>query len=123
MPEQVHLTLILCLNYVLNSLENLGNLWLNNDLETKQKLQKLIFPSGLIYEETGFRTGSNPWFDIKKGAFMAPIFLYGTPKGIRIPVYTVKGCCPRPLDDGGLDYFLSEKTNNPIISFNLFNCF
>lgn len=26
----------------------------------------------------------------------------GTPKGIRIPVYSVKGSCPRPLDDGGL---------------------
>ena len=28
-------------------------------------------------------------------------FVYGTPKRIRIAVYTVKGCCPRPLDDGG----------------------
>ena len=25
-----------------------------------------------------------------------------TPKGIRIPVTSVKGKCPRPLDDGGL---------------------
>ena len=25
-----------------------------------------------------------------------------TPKGIRIPVCSVKGSCPRPLDDGGL---------------------
>ena len=24
-----------------------------------------------------------------------------TPKGIRIPVTSVKGRCPRPLDDGG----------------------
>ena len=24
-----------------------------------------------------------------------------TPKGIRIPVASVKGKCPRPLDDGG----------------------
>ena len=30
------------------------------------------------------------------------LFLDGTPKRIRIAVYTVKGCCPRPLDDGGL---------------------
>ena len=29
-------------------------------------------------------------------------FINGTPKRIRIAVYTVKGCCPRPLDDGGL---------------------
>ena len=26
-----------------------------------------------------------------------------TPKGIRIPVSSVKGRCPRPLDDGGFD--------------------
>ncbi len=25
-----------------------------------------------------------------------------TPRGIRIPVASVKGRCPRPLDDGGL---------------------
>jgi len=25
-----------------------------------------------------------------------------TPRGIRIPVSSVKGRCPRPLDDGGL---------------------
>ncbi len=28
-----------------------------------------------------------------------------TPKGIRIPVASVKGRCPRPLDDGGLCLF------------------
>jgi hypothetical protein len=27
--------------------------------------------------------------------------LEATPKGIRIPVTSVKGRCPRPLDDGG----------------------
>ena len=26
---------------------------------------------------------------------------FNTPKGIRIPVCSVKGSCPRPLDDGG----------------------
>ncbi len=25
----------------------------------------------------------------------------GAPKRIRIAVYSLKGCCPRPLDDGG----------------------
>ena len=25
-----------------------------------------------------------------------------TPRGIRIPVTSVKGRCPRPLDDGGI---------------------
>ena len=28
----------------------------------------------------------------------------GVPKGIRTPVTAVKGRCPRPLDDGDLDY-------------------
>ena len=37
----------------------------------------------------------------------AVLFLNGTPKRIRIAVYTVKGCCPRPLDDGGLRILLS----------------
>ena len=34
-----------------------------------------------------------------KGA-IAPLSLYGVPKGIRTPVAAVKGQCPRPLDDG-----------------------
>ena len=29
--------------------------------------------------------------------------LSGVPTGIRTPVPTVKGLCPRPLDDGDLD--------------------
>ncbi len=34
--------------------------------------------------------------------------LVNTPRGIRIPVASVKGRCPRPLDDGGLFFtFLS----------------
>jgi hypothetical protein len=31
---------------------------------------------------------------------ISKIFIY-TPKGIRTPVTSVKGRCPRPLDDGG----------------------
>ena len=50
----------------------------------------------------------------KKTAIAA---LNGTPKGIRIPVYTVKGCCPRPLDDGGIRLFsiiIHKQTDNVI---------
>ena len=34
-------------------------------------------------------------------------FVYGrigAPKGIRIPASSLKGWCPRPLDDGGTHY-------------------
>ena len=39
-----------------------------------------------------------------------------TPKGIRIPVCSVKGSCPRPLDDGGLCYrfLVISKAGNAI---------
>ena len=32
-----------------------------------------------------------------------------TPKGIRIPVTSVKGRCPRPLDDGGNETCIWKK--------------
>ena len=63
-----------CVEYVCNSLENIDKVWLQSDLDTKQRLQKLIFPEGLIYENNGFRTGSNSCLFTKKGAFMAPDF-------------------------------------------------
>ncbi len=46
----------------------------------------------LIPEEIG---GAN-----KKPATRAGLLLAGVPTGIRTPVLTVKGWCPRPLDDG-----------------------
>ena len=63
-----------CLNFVCNAFENLDKLWLTSDLDTKQRLQQLIFPEGLIYENNGFRIGSNPCNNIKKGALLAPDF-------------------------------------------------
>ena len=38
---------------------------------------------------------------MKKSELYVYVFIYITPKGIRIPVCPVKGGCPRPLDDGG----------------------
>lgn len=63
-----------CVKYVCNSLENLEKLWLESDLDTKQRLQQLIFPHGLIYENNGFRTVSNSWFFSKKGGLLPPDF-------------------------------------------------
>jgi hypothetical protein len=31
--------------------------------------------------------------------------IFNTPRGIRIPVTSVKGKCPRPLDDGGISNY------------------
>lgn len=42
-------------------------------------------------------------------------FVTITPRGIRIPVTSVKGRCPRPLDDGGYDVsFTNRKINHNI---------
>lgn len=35
---------------------NLAQTWKNADLETKQRLQSIIFPEGVIYDNPGFRT-------------------------------------------------------------------
>lgn len=42
-----------CLDYVCKALGNIKNIWLTSDLDTKQRLQQLIFPNGLIYENGG----------------------------------------------------------------------
>ncbi len=57
---------------------------------------------------------------------LCAVILNGTPKQIRIAVYTVKGCCPRPLDDGGLcnpfctNYLIVNKTKCQQLDFNFF---
>ena len=45
----------------------------------------------------------------KKGQHQIDValILYGVPKGIRTPVAAVKGQCPRPLDDGDIDWCTS----------------
>ncbi len=41
----------------------------------------------------------------------------GAPKGIRIPVASLKGSCPRPLDDGGRNsYGYTGTASNPAFS-------
>ena len=39
-----------CLEYVCSAINNIETLWLNSELDTKQRLQKLIFPKGMTYD-------------------------------------------------------------------------
>lgn len=45
-----------CLDYTCNMIANLDDVWLDANLDIKQRLQKLIFPKGLAYEVDKFRT-------------------------------------------------------------------
>ncbi len=63
-----------CFDFVCNALENIDKLWQESDLDTKQRLQKIFFPQGLVYENNGFRNSSNSWFYIKKGGLLPPDF-------------------------------------------------
>lgn len=42
-----------------------------------------------------------------------------TPRGIRIPVTSVKGRCPRPLDDGGVINHYTHPVMYLIVTFNV----
>jgi hypothetical protein len=44
-----------------------------------------------------------------------------TPRGIRIPVTSVKGRCPRPLDDGGMTCNTLTKITNFRLDVNRFS--
>ncbi|MFM1798325.1 MAG: hypothetical protein RLZZ117_603 [Cyanobacteriota bacterium] len=41
------------------------------------------------------------WIDLDNSRMLGIARMVNTPKGIRTPVASVKGRCPRPLDDGG----------------------
>ena len=44
-----------CLEYACNVLDNLDSFWLNSKIDIKERLQKIIFPTGLRYESGIFR--------------------------------------------------------------------
>jgi hypothetical protein len=41
-----------------------------------------------------------------------------TPKGIRTPVASVKGRCPRPLDDGGEAVWQEANLNHRVLPWS-----
>ena len=60
-----------CLKYACKAISNIDTIWENGDLDLKQRLQKLIFPKGLMYYSNDFRTAEISSLFIKKDASLA----------------------------------------------------
>lgn len=60
-----------CLKYACKAISNIDTLWINGDLDLKQRLQRLIFPKGLMYYSNDFRTAEISSLFIKKDASLA----------------------------------------------------
>ena len=56
LSESNELDLEAAIEYLNHLLWNTAIVWQTSDLQGKQKLQRRIFPKGLIYEKTGFGT-------------------------------------------------------------------
>ena len=75
-----------------------------NTLKTFSKLKKATL---LLYTRKFSRLKNFSHIDAAIRFFLTvfslepSFFFLFTPRGIRIPVFSVKGRCPRPLDDGG----------------------
>lgn len=52
--------------YIRKAISNIDTLWINGDLDLKQRLQRLIFPKGLMYYSNDFRTAEISSLFIKK---------------------------------------------------------
>ena len=67
--DEIDNNLCKCLKYACKMIENIDTLWINGDLDLKQRLQKLIFPKGLMYYSNDFRTAEISSLFIKKDTF------------------------------------------------------
>lgn len=81
---------------------NIRRRWENADLHGKQKLQRELFPDGIVWDGLKFepvRTQKEPQRLNVYSCLRdldAALSKNGVPKGIRTPVAAVKGRCPRP---------------------------
>lgn len=64
--DEIDNDLCKCLKYACKMIENIDTLWIKGDLDLKQRLQKLIFPKGLSYNLSDFRTAEISSLFIKK---------------------------------------------------------
>ena len=70
-----------CLKYACKAISNIDTLWINGDLDLKQRLQRLIFPKGLMYYSNDFRTAEISSLFIKKDASLASYNNMVLPRG------------------------------------------
>ena len=70
--DEIDNDLCKCLKYACKMIENIDTLWINGDLDLKQRLQKLIFPKGLSYNLSDFRTAEISSLFIKIGSLTEP---------------------------------------------------
>ena len=64
--DEIDNDLCKCLKYACKTISNIDTLWINGDLDLKQRLQRLIFPKGLMYYSNDFRTAEISSLFIKK---------------------------------------------------------
>ena len=64
--DEIDNNLCKCLKYACKAISNIDTLWINGDLDLKQRLQRLIFPKGLMYSSNDFRTAEISSLFIKK---------------------------------------------------------
>ena len=69
-----------CLDYACKWIEKVDMLWLDSNLDTKQRLQKIIFPKGLTYDLEKFRTAEKSSLFTIIGALSTPIIKMVLPR-------------------------------------------
>ena len=88
------------LNYALAFIRTPETAWFEANSEAKLKYQRLIFPSGVVYNFSGF---SNPELGLPFqliNTFAAKRTTNVTPERFELSIFWMKTRCPRPLDDG-----------------------
>lgn len=99
---------------------NINKLWAELDLNQRRHCQRIYSPSPLTTRASTQKKGKNNKVRLRNNFVIFFQLLYkklyvimnyyklqrffdNTPRGIRIPVASLKERCPRPLDDGGFN--------------------
>lgn len=68
-----------CVSYAMRVLYDLSGFWERGNLTAKQRLQDIVFPEGLVFEESGFRTPRTSSLFRGLQAVKAPPGTFGSP--------------------------------------------